>query len=109
MEIMDYDYEIDYDGDDGSQDEVEDYLETEHSADLISDNAHSSVPFKADQRTLEYDLRQAQKNADYYQHEIEKFTDNTTETYKNNCKSHLKKALEKVKDISEELEKLNSK
>lgn len=105
----DFDYETDYDGDDGS-DEQTDYEVTNSTEYLDSTIGHDSVNFRGgNEKSLQYDLRQAQKNVDYYQHEIENFTDNTTETYKNNCKSHLKKALEKVKDISEELEKLNSK
>ncbi len=61
------------------------------------------------ERTLEYDLRQAQKNVDYYQREIQNFSEFTTDTYKNNCFSHLEKALERVEDISEKLERIRSK
>ncbi len=68
-----------------------------------------NVSFGASEKTLEYDLRQAQKNIDYYEREIRNFSDSTTDTYKKNCLSHLEQAVKKANDITEQLQKLQSK
>ena len=76
---------------------------------LSSDTCSHNISFGASEKTLEYDLRQAQKNIDYYEKEIRNFTSSTSETYKNNCLSHLEQAVKKANNITEELEKLQSK
>ena len=76
---------------------------------LSSDTYSHNISFGASEKTLECDLRQAQKNIDYYEREIRNFNDFTTETYKKNCLSHLEQAVKKANDITEKLKELQSK
>ncbi len=72
-------------------------------------SSSSSITFGAgSEKSLEFDLKQAQKNVDYYQREISNFSEFTSETYKRNCISHLERALERVEYISDKLEKIQS-
>lgn len=108
MEITDYNWEYDLDD---NYDDLDNSFENDHPMDFDPCNHHDSVSFgrAGNEKTLEYDLRQAQKNVDYYQREIRNFSEFTTDTYKKNCISHLEKALERTEEISEELRKIRSK
>ena len=107
MEIADYDFDYDFDD---NPDEINDISENSYVVDLHDLSHHDSISFGGgSEKSLEYDLRQAQKNVDYYQREIRNFSEYTTETYKKNCISQLEKALERAEDISEELRKIRSK
>ncbi|MBQ2951362.1 MAG: hypothetical protein IJE12_10045 [Prevotella sp.] len=87
-----------------------DSFEAEDSFEGIHDIIESNISFGSSaEKTLEYDLRQAQKNIDYYEREIRNFSDSTTETYRRNCLSHLEQAVKKANDIAEQLQKLQSK
>lgn len=107
MEITDYNFDYDFDD---APDEIDDINDNDFDINLDHLGYQDSVSFLGgSEKSLEYDLRQAQKNVDYYQREIRNFSEFTTETYKRNCISHLERALERVEEISEKLEKLRSK
>ena len=107
MEITDYNFDYDFDD---APDEIDDINDNDFDINLDHLGYQDSVTFLGgSEKSLEYDLRQAQKNVDYYQREIRNFSEFTTETYKRNCISHLERALERVEEISEKLEKLRSK
>ena len=90
--------------------DIDSSFEGDDFIDNFDNLSPSNISFGASsEKTLEYDLRQAQKNIDYFEREIRNFNDFTTETYKKNCLSHLEQAVKKANDITEKLKELQSK
>lgn len=57
-------------------------------------------------QSLERDLEKAKHNVDYYSNQIDNFSEKTSATYQETCRSRLNEATSKIRDITSQIERL---
>lgn len=89
-----------------SPDEISEALKyaLNDDSNMDSYNSQTNISFGNSQDSLERELRQENRNIDYYEKELRRT--NISETYRNNCLFKLQKAVKNATELAEEINKL---
>lgn len=89
-----------------SPDEISEALKyaLNDDSNMDSYNSQTNIAFGSSEDSLERELRQENRNIDYYEKELRRT--NISETYRNNCLFKLQQAVKNAAELAEEINKL---
>lgn len=89
-----------------SPDEISEALKyaLNDDSNIDSYNSQTNISFGSSQDSLERELRQENRNIDYYEKELRRT--NISDTYRNNCLFKLQQAVKNAAELAEEINKL---
>ena len=89
-----------------SPDEISEALKyaLNDDSNMDSYNSQTNISFGSSQDSLERELRQENRNIDYYEKELRRT--NISDTYRNNCLFKLQQAVKNAAELAEEINKL---